>query len=365
MELIPLFKQILSYKSITPNEGGFYDFIKSYLDDFKIIENEKNGVKNLFLYKKFGEGKHLCFAGHIDVVPPGDSWDTDPFTPTTKSKYIYARGAQDMKSGLACFIQAIKHTKKFNGTLSVLFTSDEEGPGVDGTQYMLKILKDKNLLPDMAVVAEPTSDKVLGDTIKIGRRGSISGKLTIIGKQTHAAYPAKGINPVNLLAPILPHIAGVRLDDGDEFFDASELVVVDIRGGMQVSNVTPANIEIMFNVRNSTKTSKQDLTNHFQKILTNIKHKITIEQSSYPFLTQKDSKIVKLFQKSIKNITTLNPELSTSGGTSDARYFATPYAIPTVEFGVINDTIHALNERTSIDEVEKVYQIFKDVIDSF
>ncbi|CAA6806742.1 MAG: N-succinyl-L,L-diaminopimelate desuccinylase (EC [uncultured Campylobacterales bacterium] len=361
MELIPLFKKILSYKTLTPDEDGFYDFLKSYLSDFIIIENEKNSVKNIFLYKKYSEGPHLCFAGHIDVVPAGDNWKTDPFIPHEEDGYIYARGAQDMKSGLTCFIKAIKDTKTFNGTLSLLITSDEEGPGIDGTQYMLKVLKEKNLLPDMGVVAEPTCSKILGDTVKIGRRGSINGIINIIGKQTHAAYPEKGINPINIIAPLLSSIAGVKLDDGDDSFDPSLLVITDIRGGMEVTNVTPANVKIMFNVRNSTKTSKEKLKTFIESKLKDINYTLELTQGSFPFVTQKDSKLVKVVQNSIKEVTNIEPTLSTTGGTSDARYFA-PHNIPTVEFGVINDTIHAINERTSIKEVNQVYEIFKDVI---
>ena len=259
MNVIELFEELLTFKSITPNDDGALDFIEEYLSDFEAIRIDKEDTKNLFLYKKFGEGEHLCFAGHIDVVPPGDGWNSDPFTPTYKDGYIIARGAQDMKSGLAAFLQALKETKTFKGTLSVLITSDEEGDAEYGTVEVLKYLKKKEFLPDFTVVAEPTCERVFGDAIKIGRRGSINGVLEKIGEQGHAAYPEKTKNPIHKVAQVLPHIAGVKLDEGDEYFTPSRFIITDIRAGMEVTNVTPDKLKMMFNVRNSTKTTKEDI----------------------------------------------------------------------------------------------------------
>jgi len=361
MEIIELFKKLLSFKSITPDDDGAMEFIKEYLNDFEIIEIEKEGVKNLFLYKKFGEGEHLCFAGHIDVVPPGDGWNSNPFIPIEKNGFIYARGAQDMKSGVAAFLWALKHTKNFNGTLSTLITSDEEGDAIYGTKYMLEILKEKNLLPDYAIVAEPTCEKIFGDAIKIGRRGSVNGYLTLIGKQGHAAYPEKAINPIHQIAPILPKIAGVDLDKGDKYFTPSKLVITDIRAGMQVTNVTPGELKMMFNVRNNTHTNKQDIENFIKKYFNSLNYKLELKQSAEPFITNPDSKIVKNLKKAITEITNITPKNSTAGGTSDARFFA-KYGIKVVEFGVKNDTIHAPNERVGIKELVDLTKIFQKVI---
>lgn len=361
MDIKELFFKLLSFKSITPDDGGALDFIREYMEGFEAVRIDENGVKNLFLYKKFGDGEHLCFAGHIDVVPPGDGWSSDPFVPTEKNGYIYARGAQDMKSGVCAFLQACKNTKEFNGTLSILLTSDEEGDAKYGTVEVLKELNKREFLPDFAVVAEPTCERIFGDTIKIGRRGSINGKLELYGKQGHAAYPKKATNPINLIAPILPKIAGVNLDEGDEDFEPSQFVITDIRSGMQVTNVTPNDLKMMFNVRNSTMTSA-NLVEHFvREKFKGLPYDLEINQSSKPFVTDRNSKIVKAISKSIRQILGMTPSLSTAGGTSDARFFG-EFGVDTVEFGVKNDTIHSVNERTTLGEVERLYEVFKNLI---
>ena len=266
MAVIELFKTLLNSESVTPSDGGLYALFLEMFPDFEVIRADRNGVKNIFLYKRFSEGPHLCFAGHVDVVPAGNGWETNPYEAVEKDGYIYGRGAQDMKSGVAAFVQAVRDSKTFNGTLSLLLTSDEEGPAVDGTLAMLEVLKEKNLLPHFAVVAEPTCELEMGDAIKIGRRGSINATLTIEGKQGHAAYPAKVTNPVNLLAPKLPLIAGHLLDSGDDYFEASQLVVTDIRGGMQVTNVTADEVTIMFNVRNNTSTTLESIQAYIKEV---------------------------------------------------------------------------------------------------
>ena len=361
MEIIELFKKLLSFKSITPRDDGAMEFIKEYLKDFEIIESEKEGVKNLFIYKKFAKGEHLCFAGHIDVVPPGEGWKTNPFEPTEKEDFIYARGAQDMKSGVAAFLYTLKHAKNFKGTLSALITSDEEGDAVWGTKYMLEILKEKNLIPDYAIVAEPTSEKEFGDAIKIGRRGSINGVLKKTGIQGHAAYPEKSVNPIHKVAQVLGKIAGVDLDNGDEFFAPSKFVVTDIRAGMEVTNVTPGELKMMFNVRNNTHTDKEKIKNFIHQYFKDMNYTLELKQSAKPFVTNPDTKVVKTLDKAIQKITNITPKHSTAGGTSDARFFA-KYGVKVVEFGVKNDTIHAPNERTGKDEVIKLSKVFEEVV---
>ncbi|WP_457564349.1 succinyl-diaminopimelate desuccinylase [Caminibacter sp.] len=364
MDVIELFKKLLRFKSVTPNDDGAMKFIKEYLNDFEVIESEKEGVKNLFIYKKFGKGDHLCFAGHIDVVPPGDGWETEPFEPVERDGMIYARGAQDMKSGLAAFLWAMKNAKNFNGTLSALITSDEEGPAVWGTKYMLEILKEKNMLPDFAIVAEPTCEEIFGDAIKIGRRGSINGVLRKIGLQGHAAYPEKSINPIHKVAQVLHKIAGVDLDEGDEFFAPSKFVVTDIRAGMEVTNVTPGELKMMFNVRNNTHTDKEKIKKFIHEHFKDMNYSLELTQSAEPFITDPNTKVVKNLDKAINEITGITPKHSTAGGTSDARFFAKE-GVKVVEFGVKNDTIHAPNERTGKDEVIKLSQIFKKVIEEW
>jgi len=364
MNVIDLLLKLLSYKSITPDDAGSLQFIEEYLDGYEATYVNKEGVKNLFLTKKFSEGPHLCFAGHVDVVPAGDGWKTNPFVPVIKEGNIYARGTQDMKSGVAAFVQTCKEVEQFEGTLSILLTSDEEGDAKYGTVIMLEHLKEIGLLPDYCIVAEPTCETAFGDAIKIGRRGSINGYLTVQGKQGHAAYPEKAINPVHQIASVLEKIAGVNLDNGDDDFAPSQMVITDIRGGMEVTNVTPGALKLMFNVRNSTKTTQEEVRLHIDKCFNGLDYSLELTQGSYPFVTTRDSKIVEKLSSSIKNMTGLKTKLSTAGGTSDARFMGA-FGIDVVEFGVINDTIHAPNERTSIKEVEALYAVFKDTVKQF
>jgi succinyl-diaminopimelate desuccinylase len=364
MNVVDLLLKLLSFKSLTPDDAGSLKFIETYLDGFEATYVNKEGVKNLFLVKKFSEGPHLCFAGHVDVVPAGDNWDTNPFVPVIKEGKIYARGTQDMKSGVAAFVQTCKEVKNFKGTLSILLTSDEEGDAKYGTVIMLEHLKVKGLLPDYCIVAEPTCETTFGDAIKIGRRGSINGYLTIQGKQGHAAYPEKAINPVHQIAPILDKIAGINLDNGDDDFSPSQMVITDIRGGMEVTNVTPGSLKLMFNVRNSTKTTREEVKLHIETYFHDLDYHLELTQGSYPFVTTRDSKVVEKLTESIKSITGIETKLSTAGGTSDARFMGA-FGIDVVEFGVINDTIHAPNECTSIEEVEKLCEVFKDMVKQF
>lgn len=364
MDVIKLFKKLIEHNSVTPEEGGIFDFLEGYLDEFTFVRVDHEEVKNLFAYRCFGEGPHLCFAGHVDVVPPGEGWESDPFTATEQEGYIYGRGAQDMKSGVAAFVQALKDAQDFKGTLSVLLTSDEEGPAKHGTLEVLKYLRERNMLPDAAVVAEPTCEERFGDAMKVGRRGSINGVIEKHGKQGHAAYPEKATNPIHKVAQVLPHIAGIDLDEGDEYFSPSKFVITDIRAGMEVSNVTPGKLKLMFNVRNSTKTSIEDVENFVHRYFREMNYTLNLEQSAKPFVTNANTHIVKTLDRSIEKITGIKPKHSTAGGTSDARFIA-EYGIDVIEFGVRNDTIHAPNERTSIEEVVKLHAVFSDLIQSY
>ena len=365
LDVIDFFLKILSAESVTPDDGGLLTYIENYLADFEATWINEGGVKNLFLTKKFGEGKHLCFAGHVDVVPAGDGWDTNPFVPMIKDGFIYARGTQDMKSGVASFVQAVRDMDDdFSGRLSLLLTSDEEGDGTYGTQIVLKHLKEINLLPDYCIIAEPTCEVQMGDAIKIGRRGSINGFLTLKGKQGHAAYPEKTINPIHNIASVLSQIAGHDLDNGDDNFAPSKLVITDIRAGMEVTNVTPNSLKMMLNVRNSTKTSQESLRTFIEEKFKGLEYELELEQGSYPFVTNRESFIVEQLKEAILEETGVQTKLSTAGGTSDGRHIA-PYGVEVVEFGVINDRIHGLNERTSIAEVENLYNIFATIIKRF
>lgn len=381
-----LLQNLIRAQSITPLECGLYDLIMREFEeaskyfDTQILTQEKEGVKNLFMlftpkgsYAK--KPYHFCFAGHIDVVPAGEGWEYDPFCAQiiqeSGEDSIYGRGAQDMKGGVSAFICALRdillelkqnlkhpqHNSMPPIAFSILLTSDEEGDGIYGTRYMLQMLKEKNLLPDSCIVAEPTSIEHTGDMIKIGRRGSINGVLNILGKQGHVAYPQKCINPVELLGSKLGALAGVELDNGDRHFAPSKLVITDIRGGMQTSNVTPQNLKIMFNVRNSPLNNEASIRQYTESILGEIPHTLELKTSSTPFLTNSHSQLIKTLLDSIRTCTGIESELSTSGGTSDARFFAS-FGIDVVELGVPNDRIHAINERVKIRDLNTLYEIF-------
>lgn len=366
MSALEILKKLISYPTITPQECGIYDYICSLLPDFEVLRFDCEDTKNLFLLRKSSNpnAKHLCFAGHIDVVPAGEGWESDPFVPTLKDGYLYGRGAQDMKGGVAAFLSALREVAPSDLTLSILLTSDEEGDGTFGTIYALGELEKMDLLPQYCIVAEPTSEKRLGDMIKVGRRGSINGVLKILGEQGHAAYPSKCKNPVELLGSRLGEIAGKNLDDGDEFFEPSKIVITDIRGGMEVCNVTPSELKIMFNVRNSTLTNKQDIQKYFQKVLTEIPYTLELKESSLPFMTSSESLLIKTLASSVKECKGYEPTLGSTGGTSDARFFA-QYGIEVAELGVLNDRIHAKNENVSLEDLQDLVKIFKSFILSF
>jgi len=298
------------------------------------------------------------------VVPPGEGWESDPFVPLIRNGEVFARGAQDMKSGVAALVEAMRKTERFNGRLSLLLTSDEEGEAVYGTRIMLEHLKETGLLPDYAIVAEPTCEERFGDAIKIGRRGSINGVIEKRGRQGHAAYPEKAVNPIHKVAQVLPHMAGVNLDEGDEFFAPSQFVITDIRAGMEVTNVTPGKLKMMFNVRNNTHTDLQDVENFVHRYFSGMDYDLKLSQSAKPFVTDPDSKVVRLLDEAIESVCGLRPKHSTAGGTSDARFFA-DYGVKVIEFGVRNDRIHAPNERVGIEEVEGLERVFRRVIESF
>ena len=362
MDIIDLFKKLVSTKSETPDDGGLLDFIAEYLDDFSAIRLDIEDVKNLFIYKKFGEGEHLCFAGHVDVVPAGDGWKYDPYEAVEEGDSIYGRGTQDMKSGVAAFVQAVKEAENFQGTLSLLLTSDEEGEAVNGTVKVLEYLREHDMLPDVCVVAEPTCEEVFGDAIKVGRRGSINGYLTVKGKQGHAAYPEKAINPIHQIAKPLAEMAGVDLDDGDAAFAPSKFVITDIRSGMQVTNVTPNELKMMFNVRNNTKTTQKEVEAFVAKHMDGLDYELRLTQGSYPFQTDTNTKLVRKIDEAIEQVTGIKPKHSTAGGTSDARFIA-PMGVDVIEFGVKNDTIHSVNERTTKKEVQDLYKVFQTLIE--
>ncbi|MDR2033585.1 MAG: succinyl-diaminopimelate desuccinylase [Helicobacteraceae bacterium] len=360
---VELLKELIACQSVTPNEAGAFAAVTKVLGDFSAERIDINGVSNLSLTRDGGANKpHLCFAGHIDVVLSGDGWLSDPFKPIEREGRIVGRGAQDMKAGVAAFAAACALTP-YDGKLSILLTSDEEGDAIWGTKAVLEILKDRGELPYFAIVAEPTCERVFGDTIKIGRRGSINGTLNILGKSGHVAYPEKIDNPIDKLGRLLPIISGATLDCGDDHFAPSRLIISDIRGGYEKSNLTPSNVRLTFNVRNSTLIDETAVKNFIENALKTAaisEYELSIKTSSNAFINY-DERWIKALSESIKKHTGASPKLSTGGGTSDARFFAA-HKIAVAEFGAINDLIHAANESVSIEEVRGLTLIFSDLI---
>jgi succinyl-diaminopimelate desuccinylase len=276
---------------------------------------------------------------------------------------------------VGALLQACRSCEHFNGTLSILLTSDEEGDAKDGTAKVLEMLKSADMLPDYAVVAEPTCAKEFGDTIKIGRRGSINGTLEIVGEQGHVAYPQQSKNPIHQISTILSKLAEHKFDDGNGVFEPSRLVITDIHAGTGVTNVTPKTLKMMFNVRNSPLTKCENIERYIRSIcgLLYMTHNpgqgqlnfnLELKESAKPFVTDKSSIVVAHLARSIEEVTGLVPEMSAGGGTSDARYFA-EHEISVVEFGVMNDTIHAANERCKLSHYYDLIKVFRELIAKF
>ena len=394
MRAVEILQKLITYPTLTPQECGIYGYIADLLEGFEMVRLDRGEVKNVFFYKVVGDSvekraeaqlradlarlkdlPHLCFAGHIDVVPTGEGWREDPFCGSLRDGVVYGRGAQDMKAGVAGFLAALEGLGDIMERVgecedsqarlvSVLLTSDEEGVGIDGTRYVLEELERLGLLPDFAIVAEPTSSEVFGDMIKIGRRGSINGILQILGKQGHVAYPEKCVNPVEILGERLGALAGHLLDEGDGDFAPSKLVITDIRGGIEAVNVTPQALKIMFNVRNNTLTTKEDIESYVSGVLEGVEHTLELKQSSYPFKIPASGWLAQNLASSIHEIAGIRPTFSTSGGTSDARFFAR-YGVEVAEFGVKNDKIHSVDESVEAWEVEKLALVFSDILERF
>ena len=314
-------------------------------------------------------GPVLCFAGHTDVVPTGprEEWQTDPFEPTVKDGVLYGRGAADMKSGLAAMITA---TERFiaghadhTGILAFLLTSDEEGPSIDGTRRVMEVLEARKEKIDWCVVGEPTSTDALGDMIKIGRRGSLSGKLTVHGVQGHVAYPHLADNPVHAVAPALAELAARVWDKGNEFFQPTTFQISNINAGTGAPNVIPGELKARFNIRFSTEQTVEKLQQTITAILDRYKVNYTLEWfvSGLPFFTAPD-KLSEAVRQAVKEKTGRTPEMSTTGGTSDGRFIA-PTGAQVVELGVLNATIHKVNESVRIADIDTLSATYERVME--
>jgi len=327
-----------------------------------------NDVTNLWA-RRGHEAPILCLAGHTDVVPPGneDEWHTDPFEPVFKDGMLYGRGSADMKSGLAAMIVAIEQFLAENpnhaGSIALLITSDEEGRARDGTLKVVDALSERDEHIDWCVLGEPSSQSELGDIVRIGRRGSLSGILTVRGVQGHVAYPQLADNPIRRFAPVLAELHEIVWDDGNEFFPPTSFQVVDVRAGIGAPNVTPAELSARFNFRYSTVWTHESLQKKVESVFDAhaIDYELKWHLSGKPFLTQ-PGKLINAVVQTVREHTGRAPELSTGGGTSDGR-FISPAGVDVVELGPVNASIHKINEHVKVDDVITLTNMYKRIIE--
>ena len=358
---LALTEDLLRRPSVSPEDHGCLDVIAARLEPigFRIERLDFGPVANLWA-RRGDDGPVLCFAGHTDVVPTGprEEWRTDPFAPTVLDGMLHGRGAADMKSGLAAIVTALErfvaNHADHRGSLAVLFTSDEEGPSVDGTRKVVEVLEARHEKIDWCVVGEPTSSEEFGDTIKVGRRGSLSGRLTIHGVQGHIAYPHLADNPVHRFAPALAELVATHWDEGNEYFQPTSFQISNIAAGTGAPNVIPGELKVRTNLRFSTEHTVDSLQRLVLEILDRHSLDYTMEWhvSGLPFLTR-PGVLTQAVEQAVRETTGRAPECSTSGGTSDGRFIA-PTGAQVVELGVVNATIHKVNECVRIEDVESM-----------
>ncbi|HET7716853.1 MAG TPA: succinyl-diaminopimelate desuccinylase [Bauldia sp.] len=370
--------RLIACPSVTPDDAGAFDYVVSLLggagwrtERITFSDPGTPDVANLIATR--GEGApHLAFSGHVDVVPPGDParWSRPPFSGAVADGYVHGRGAVDMKGGIAAFIAAAVPFAEGRGgrpgTVTLLLTADEEGPSVNGTAKLLDHALKKGMRFDAALVGEPTSRASLGDTVKIGRRGSLSLVLSVSGRQGHAAYPHLADNPVPKIVRLLHRLISIRLDDGSADFPPSNLEVTSVDVGNPASNVIPAEATARFNIRFNDRWSASRLKEFIRAELDGVAgggpYKLKVAHESESFLTRSDRLIVPL-AAAIREVTGLEPELSTSGGTSDARFFKG--ICPAIEFGLVGDTMHKIDERVAIADLLALTRIYRGFLDRF
>ena len=377
---LKLAKELIRFPSITPVDAGVMKFLEKRLKKLgfktKILEFKEKGfkpVKNL--YARLGTKEpNFCYAGHLDVVPPGNvkDWTVNPFKPTIKKGFLIGRGANDMKSSVAAFVSAVStfliKNKKFNGSISLLITGDEEGDAINGTKKVVEYLKKRKEKINFCLVGEPTNLNNLGDMIKIGRRGSLTGKLTIVGQQGHVAYPHRANNPSTIIIKILKELKDIKFDKGTKDFQPTNLEVTKINIDNTADNVIPRSAEATFNIRfnnrHSSNSIKKKLNKIFKKISKKNKSRFKIDYrvSGEAFLT-KPNRTTFMIQKIIKKITKIKPKLSTTGGTSDLRFIKT--ISPGLEFGLVGKTMHKVDEAVSLKDLENLKKIYFNILQNY
>lgn len=356
---------LIACRSLTPDDAGCQELIIKRLEPLGFhIERVRSGGVDNFWARRGTARPLLCFAGHTDVVPTGplDQWHSDPFTPTLRDDKLFGRGAADMKTSIAAFIVAterfVKTHPAHDGSIALLITSDEEGPATDGTVKVCDVLKARGERIDYTIVGEPSCNTQLGDTIKNGRRGSLSGKLVVKGIQGHIAYPHLARNPIHQAAPALSELAQMQWDEGNEYFPPTTWQISNIHGGTGASNVIPGTVQIDFNFRFSTASTAQGLKDRVHALLTahGLEYDLDWTLGGKPFLTPR-GELVNALTAAIQKVAGITPAISTSGGTSDGRFIA-EICEQVAEFGPLNATIHQLNEHVAVSDMDKLAQIY-------
>ena len=367
---ITLLCDLIRRRSVTPDDAGCQALLGDRLRSlgFDCETMQFNDVTNLWA-RRGSASPVFCFAGHTDVVPPGNEaeWSSPPFEPTFKDGDLYARGSADMKSGLAAMIVAIEEFIEehpdVDGSIALLITSDEEGRARDGTLKVIEALQERDESIDWCVLGEPSSQSTLGDVVRIGRRGSLSGMLTVKGVQGHVAYPQLADNPIRRFAPVLAELHETHWDDGNEFFPPTSFQVVDVRAGIGAPNVTPGELSARFNFRYSTEWTHESLQEKVHAVFDghDIDYKLDWHLSGKPFLTQ-PGKLINAVHEAVTELTGSAPELSTGGGTSDGR-FISPAGVDVVELGPVNASIHKVDEHVSVDDVIALTKMYKRILE--
>ncbi len=377
---LQLAKELIKFPSVTPVDAGVMKFLEKKLKKLgfktKILEFKEKGfkpVKNL--YAKFGsKNPNFCYAGHLDVVPPGNikDWTVNPFKPSIKKGHLIGRGANDMKSSIAAFVSAVSifltKNHKFNGSISFLITGDEEGDAINGTKKVVEYLKTRKEKINFCLVGEPTNPNKLGEMIKIGRRGSMTGRLKVIGESCHVAYPHRGNNPSTTLVKILKEIKNLKFDTGSKHFQPTNLEVTRININNSADNVIPGIAEASFNIRFNNKHSSSSIKRRLNKIFKKMskknksKYEIKYRISGEAFLT-KPNKTTFMIQKIVKKVTKIKPKLSTTGGTSDLRFIRK--ISPGLEFGLVGRTMHKLDEAVSLKDLKNLTKIYQEILQNY
>jgi succinyl-diaminopimelate desuccinylase len=377
---LQLAKELIKFPTVTPIDAGIMKFLEKKLKTLgfktKILEfKDKNSkpVKNL--YARLGNrGPNFCYAGHLDVVPAGNlkDWTVNPFKPSIKKGYLIGRGANDMKSSIAAFVSAVSNfvgnKRKFNGSISLLITGDEEGVAINGTKKVVDYLRKKKEKIDFCLVGEPTNPNKLGEMIKIGRRGSMTGRLSIIGVQGHVAYPQRANNPSTALVQILKELKEIKFDNGTKDFQPTNLEITKINIDNSADNVIPGLANAKFNIRFNNKHTSSSIKKKIDTIIKKIsnrnksKYKIDYSVSGEAFLT-KPNNTTFMIRDIIKKITKIKPQLSTTGGTSDARFIRK--IAPCLEFGLVGKTMHKVDEAVSLSDLKKLTLIYSNILQNY